>query len=326
MAELTYREALRDGMVEEMRRDENVFLMGEEVGAYQGAYKCSQDMLEEFGEKRVLDTPITEHGFAGLATGAAMAGLRPIVEFMTWNFGMQAMDQLINSAAKTHYMSGGLVSCPIVFRGPNGAAAGVAAQHSQDFTAWYASVPGLKVVSPSNAADAKGLIKAAIRDNAPVMVLENEILYGQTWDVPDDEDYTVEIGKANIMQEGTDVTLIAYSINSIKALEAAKELAKQGISAEVIDLRTIRPLDVDTIVSSVTKTHHAVVVEETWPTCGVAAEIMRVISDNCWDELDAPVTRVSSADVPMPYAKNLEALVLPQAEDIVQTVQKLLQC
>ncbi len=321
MVEVTYRDAIRDAISEEMRANKDVFLMGEEVGAYQGAYKCSQGMLEEFGEKRVMDTPITEHGFTGLAVGAAMAGLKPIVEFMTWNFAMQAMDQIINSAAKTHYMSGGAVSCPIVFRGPNGAAASVGAQHSQDYSAWYMAIPGLKVVSPSNAADAKGLLKAAIRDNAPVVMLENELLYGEKGEVPEGDDFTIEIGKANIMKEGADVTIISYSLMAQKSLEAANILAAEGINAEVIDLRTLRPLDVDTIIASVKKTHRVVVVEETWPSCGVAAEIMALISDHVWDELDAPVARVSSIDSPLPYAQNLESLCLPQAEDIIEAVK-----
>lgn len=323
MVELTYREALRDGMAEEMRRDEKTFLMGEEVGDYQGAYKCSQDMIQEFGAKRVIDTPITEHGFTGLAVGAAMGGLRPIVEFMTWNFSMQTIDQIINSAAKTHYMSGGMVKCPIVFRGPNGPAARVAAQHSQDFASWYMHVPGLKVIAPSNAADVKGLIKAAIRDNAPVICLENEILYGQKGEVPEG-DHITEIGKAAITREGTDITIIGYSITAVKALEAAKVLAKQGISAEVVDLRTLRPLDKPTILNSVKKTNRCVVVEETWPTCGVAAEIMALISDEAWDYLDAPVKRISALDTPLPYAKNLESMCLPQVDDIVKQVNDTL--
>ena len=317
---LTYRDALRDGMKEEMAADANVLIMGEEVAEYQGAYKCTQGLLQEFGPDRVIDTPISELGFAGLATGAAMAGLKPVVEFMTWNFAMLATDQIINSAAKTHYMSGGMVTCPIVFRGPNGAAARVAAQHSQDFSSWYMNIPGLKVVAPATAADAKGLIKAAIRDAAPVCVLENEILYGQTWDVPEG-DHVVEIGKANVMKPGADVTLIAHSIMSIKALEAAKLLAEDGIDAEVLDLRTLRPLDTEAIVASVKKTHRAVVVSETWPSCGVAAEIMAVISDNCWDELDAPVKRVCALDTPLPYAANLEKFCLPQPHDIAQAAK-----
>lgn len=323
MPELTYREALRDAMAEEMRRDKNVLVMGEEVAEYQGAYKCTQDLLQEFGEKRVIDTPIAELGFAGIATGAAMAGLRPVVEFMTWNFAMLATDQIINSAAKTHYMSGGMVGCPIVFRGPNGAAARVAAQHSQDFTSWYANIPGLKVIAPSNAADAKGMLKSAIRDNAPVVVLENEILYGQKWDVPEGEDVLVPIGQANVMRMGADVTLIAHSIMAIKALEAAKILVEKGIDAEVIDLRTIRPLDTETIIASVKKTNRAVVVEEGWGTCGVGAEIAAVINENAWDDLDAPVKRLHALDTPLPYAANLEKLCLPQAEDIAAAAEEV---
>ena len=318
---LTYREALRDGMAEEMRRDPNVFLMGEEVAQYQGAYKCSQGLLDEFGPKRVIDTPISELGFAGIATGAAMDGLRPIVEFMTWNFAMLACDHIINSAAKTYYMSGGLVKCPIVFRGPNGAAARVAAQHSQDYASWYAHIPGLKVVTPANAADAKGLIKAAIRDNAPVVVLENEILYGQASEVPDDPDFIVPIGKANILREGKDVTLIGYSIMANKALAAAELLAKDGIDAEVIDLRTLRPLDEEAILNSVRKTHRVVVAEEGWAWAGVAAEISALIMDKAFDELDAPVARVSAVDVPLPYAINLEQMCLPQPDTIAQAAR-----
>lgn len=322
MAEMTYRDALRDGMAEELRRDKDVVVMGEEVAEYQGAYKCTQGLLEEFGDKRVIDTPISELGFAGIATGAAMAGMKPVVEFMTWNFAMLACDHIINSAAKTYYMSGGMVKCPIVFRGPNGAASRVAAQHSQDYASWYGHIPGLKVVCPSNAADAKGLIKSAIRDAAPVVVLENELLYGQSWDVPEG-DHTVPIGKANIMKEGTDITLIGYSIMAIKALEAAKELEKHGISAEVIDLRTIRPLDQGTIISSVRKTHRAIVIEESWPAYGVASEIMALISDNAFDELDAPVKRMSAVDVPLPYAKNLEDMALPQIDSIVAAAKEM---
>lgn len=323
MAELTYREALRDGMAEEMRRDPSVILMGEEVAQYQGAYKCSQGMLEEFGDKRVIDTPISEHGFAGLAVGASWAGVRPVVEFMTWNFAMQAIDQIINSAAKTYYMSGGLVKSPMVFRGPNGAAARVAAQHSQDYAAWYAAIPGLKVIAPATPADAKGLIKAAIRDDAPVCCLENEILYGTKGEVPEGDDVLVPIGKANIMKTGTDVTLIGYSINSIKALEAAKILEQEGISAEVIDLRTLRPLDEETIIKSVQKTNRCVVVEETWAQGGIGAYIMSVINDHAWDSLDAPVVRVSGEPVPMPYAKNLEELTLPQPDKIAAAARKV---
>lgn len=324
MPNLTYREALRDGIAEEMRADEKVFILGEEVAEYQGAYKCTQGLLEEFGDKRVIDTPIAELGFAGIATGAAMGGLRPIVEFMTWNFSLMAIDHIINSAAKTHYMSGGQVGCPIVFRGPNGAAAGVAAQHSQDFSAWYASVPGLKVVSPSNAADAKGLIKAAIRDNAPVCILENELLYGVASDVPDG-DHVVEIGKANVMQEGEHVTIVSYSIMAQRSLEAAKQLKAEGISAEVIDLRTLRPLDKDTIINSVAKTNRVVVVEESWGSYGVGAQIVSLINDHAFDELDAPIERLSAEEVPLPYAKNLEELCLPQVDDVVRAVKKVLK-
>ncbi len=319
----TYRDALRDGMAEEMRKDGDVFLMGEEVAEYQGAYKCSQGLLEEFGEKRVIDTPISEVGFAGVATGAAMAGLRPVVEFMTWNFAMLACDHIINSAAKTLYMSGGMVKCPIVFRGPNGAASRVGAQHSQDYASWYGHIPGLKVVCPSNAADAKGLIKSAIRDESPVVVLENELLYGSEWEVPEG-DHTTPIGKANVMKEGTDVTLISYSIMAIKALEAAKELEKEGISAEVIDLRTIRPIDQGTIINSVRKTNRAIVVEESWPAYGVASEIIAIINDNAFDDLDGPVKRLSAADVPLPYAKNLEDMALPQVESIKEAAKEML--
>lgn len=324
MALITYRDALRDGMSEEMRRHEEVFLMGEEVAEYQGAYKCSQGMLQEFGAKRVIDTPISELGFAGIATGAAMAGMRPIVEFMTWNFAMLASDHIINSAAKTYYMSGGMVKCPIVFRGPNGAAARVAAQHSQEYASWYAHIPGLKVIAPSNAADAKGLIKSAIRDDAPIVFLENEILYGEKCEVPDDEDFTVPIGKAKVTKQGTDVTLIGYSMMAVKALKAAEKLEKLGISAEVIDLRTIRPLDVNTIIDSVAKTHRAVVVEEGWAFAGVGAELMATISDLAFDELDAPVKRVSGKDVPLPYAQNLEQMALPQEDDIIEAVKEIL--
>ena len=322
MPTLTYREALRDGMAEEMRANPDVFLMGEEVAEYQGAYKCSQNLLQEFGDKRVIDTPISELGFAGIATGAAMAGMRPIVEFMTWNFAMLACDHIINSAAKTHYMSGGMVKCPIVFRGPNGAAARVAAQHSQDYASFYSHIPGLKVIAPANPADAKGLIKAAIRDNAPVVCLENEILYGMSGEVPEG-DHIVPIGKAAVLKEGKDVTLIGYSIMANKALQAAQEMAKQGIDAEVIDLRTLRPLDEETILKSVRKTHRAVVVQEEWPQCGFAAEIMAMISDKAWDDLDAPVKRVSALDVPLPYAKNLEDLCLPQPADIIKAAQEV---
>ena len=324
MANITYREAIRDAMSEEMRRDKSVFLMGEEVADYQGAYKCSQGMVQEFGSARVVDTPIAELGFTGIAVGAAMAGLRPIVEYMTWNFAMLATDHIINSAAKTLYMSGGKVGAPIVFRGLNGVAAHVAAQHSQDFASWYMNIPGLKVIAPSNAHDAKGLLKAAIRDNAPVVCLEHEVLYGLSAEVPEGDDFVLPIGKANVSKEGTEVTLIAYSMMAVKALEAANLLAKEGISVEVIDLRSLRPLDSETIVKSVTKTHKAVVLEENWAAAGVAAEVMAVISDKCWDELDAPVVRMSQLDVPLPYASNLETLCVPQVEDIVREVKKML--
>ena len=321
--EQTVREALRDAMAEEMRRDDSVYLMGEEVAEYQGAYKVSQGLLDEFGAKRVIDTPITEHGFAGLAVGSAMSGLKPIVEFMTWNFGMQAIDHIINSAAKTLYMAGGQLGCPIVFRGPNGAAARVGAQHSQDYASWYAHVPGLKVVAPWSAADAKGLMKAAIRDPNPVCFLENEILYGQSFDVPTDEDFVVPIGRAKIEREGSDVTIVAYSIMVGKALEAAQKLAEQGIDAEVINLRTIRPLDRYTILESVKKTNRIVSVEEGWPFAGIGAEIAALCMEHAFDYLDAPVTRVCSADVPLPYAANLEALALPQANEIVHAAKKV---
>ena len=312
----TVREALRDAMAEEMRANDRVFLMGEEVAEYQGAYKVSQGLLDEFGARRVVDTPITEHGFAGLGVGAAMYGLRPIVEFMTFNFAMQAVDQIINSAAKTHYMSGGQVSSPIVFRGPNGAAARVAAQHSQCYASWYAHIPGLKVVSPYTAADAKGLLKSAIRDDNPVIFLENEILYGQSFEVPDDKDWTVPIGKARIARPGKDVTITAFSIMVGKAMEAAEMLAEEGIDAEVIDLRSLRPLDSETILASVQKTNRLVTCEEGWGYSGIGSEVASVVMEQAFDWLDAPVKRVYGADVPMPYAANLEALALPQAKDI----------
>ena len=314
---LTVRESLRDAMAEEMRRDENVFVMGEEVAEYQGAYKVTQGLLDEFGSKRVIDTPITEQGFAGLGVGAAFGELRPIVEFMTFNFAMQAIDQIINSAAKTLYMSGGQMGCPIVFRGPNGAASRVAAQHSQCFASWYAHCPGLKVVAPYSAADAKGLLKAAIRDPNPVIFLEHEVLYGQSFDVPDDDDWIVPIGKANILRSGSDVTIVAFSIMVGRALEAADRLAEQGISAEVIDLRSIRPLDSATIVESVKKTSRLVTCEEGFPFAGIGAEIAMQVMEQAFDWLDAPITRVTGKDVPMPYAANLEALALPQIDDIV---------
>lgn len=319
----TVREALRDAMAEEMRKDERVYLMGEEVAEYQGAYKVSQGLLDEFGAKRVIDTPITEHGFAGIAVGSAMNGLKPIVEFMTWNFGMQAIDHIINSAAKTLYMAGGKLGCPIVFRGPNGAASRVAAQHSQCYASWYAHVPGLKVVAPWSAADAKGLMKAAIRDPNPVVFLENEILYGQSFDVPTDEDFVIPLGRAKIERSGKDVTLVAYSIMVGKTLEAAKKLEELGIDAEVINLRTIRPLDRWTILESVKKTNRIVSVEEGWPYAGIGSEIAALCMEHAFDYLDAPVVRVCGADVPMPYAVNLEALALPQVDHIVEATKKV---
>ncbi|HWA60429.1 MAG TPA: pyruvate dehydrogenase complex E1 component subunit beta [Caulobacteraceae bacterium] len=323
MVRVTVRDALRDAMAEEMRRDPDVFLMGEEVAQYQGAYKVSRDLLQEFGERRVIDTPITEHGFAGLGVGAAMAGLKPIVEFMTFNFAMQAIDQIINSAAKTLYMSGGQIHCPIVFRGPNGAAARVAAQHSQDYSAWYGQVPGLKVVAPYDAADAKGLLKAAIRDPNPVVFLENEMLYGQEFDVPDVDDWVVPIGKACIRRAGDGVTLVAHSRMVGIALQAADKLAEDGLEAEVIDLRTIRPLDHETVVESVKKTNRIVTVEEGWGPMGVGAEVCARVIEHAFDWLDAPPLRVHSEDVPMPYAANLEALTLPSVEKIVAAVKKV---
>jgi pyruvate dehydrogenase E1 component subunit beta len=317
MVTMTVREALRDAMAEEMRRDDTVFVMGEEVAEYQGAYKVTQGLLQEFGARRVVDTPITEHGFAGLGVGAAMAGLRPIVEFMTWNFAMQAIDQIINSAAKTLYMSGGQMRCPVVFRGPNGAAARVAAQHSQDYSSWYSHIPGLKVVAPYTAADAKGLLKAAIRDPNPVIFLENEILYGHSFPVPKLADYVLPIGKAKVVRAGKDVTLVAWSMGMSYALKAAEELAGGGIEAEVIDLRTLRPMDTETIIASVKKTGRAVTVEEGWPQSGVGAEIAARIMQDAFDWLDAPVARVSGEDVPMPYAANLEKLALPSVAKVV---------
>jgi pyruvate dehydrogenase E1 component beta subunit len=321
MVNMTVREALRDAMAEEMRRDGSVFVIGEEVGEYQGAYKVTQGLLQEFGPKRVVDTPITEHGFAGLGVGAALAGLRPIVEFMTFNFAMQAIDQIINSAAKTLYMSGGQMGSPIVFRGPNGAAARVAAQHSQEYSSWYSHVPGLKVVAPYMAADAKGLLKSAIRDPNPVIFLENEILYGQSFPVPKLDDFTVPIGKARIHREGKDVTLVSFSIGMTYALKAAQELEGEGLQAEVIDLRTIRPLDIETIVASVQKTGRCVTVEEGWPQSGVGAEIGMQIMESAFDYLDAPVARVTGKDVPMPYAANLEKLALPSVAEVVQAAK-----
>ncbi|MHA1544220.1 MAG: pyruvate dehydrogenase complex E1 component subunit beta [Alphaproteobacteria bacterium] len=320
---LTVREALRDAMAEEMRRDERVFLIGEEVAQYQGAYKVSQGLLEEFGERRVIDTPITEHGFAGLGVGAAFAGLKPIVEFMTFNFSMQAMDHLINSAAKTRYMSGGQIECGIVFRGPNGAASRVAAQHSQNYAAWFAHVPGLKVIAPYDAADAKGLLKAAIRSPNPVIFLENELLYGEKFETPDVDDYVLPIGKARIMRQGSDVTLVAYSIAVRVALEAASRLAEEGIEAEVIDLRTLRPLDMETIKTSVAKTNRVVVVEEGWLQCSISSEVSARLMEEAFDDLDAPVVRVTNADVPMPYAANLEKLALISVDDVVLAAKKV---
>jgi pyruvate dehydrogenase E1 component beta subunit len=317
LVKTTVRDALRDAMAEEMRRDETVFLMGEEVAQYQGAYKVSRDLLQEFGDRRVVDTPITEHGFAGLGVGAAMAGLKPIVEFMTWNFAMQAIDQIINSAGKTLYMSGGQIRCSVVFRGPNGAAARVAAQHSQDYSAWYAQVPGLKVVAPYDAADAKGLLKAAIRDPNPVVFLEHEMLYGAEFEVPDVEDWVVPIGKAKVRRSGSDVTITAHSRMVGLALKAAERLAAEGVEAEVIDLRTLRPLDHATIVESVKKTNRLVTVEEGWGPMGVGAEVVARVLEHAFDYLDAPPARVHQADVPLPYAANLEALALPSVDQIV---------
>jgi pyruvate dehydrogenase E1 component beta subunit len=323
MVTMTVREALRDAMAEEMRRDPSVFLMGEEVAQYQGAYKVSQGLLDEFGPKRVVDTPITEYGFAGIGVGAAFAGLSPIVEFMTWNFAMQAIDHIINSAAKTLYMSGGQMHCPIVFRGPNGAAARVAAQHSQDYSAWYASVPGLKVIAPYAAADAKGLLKAAIRDLSPVIFLENEILYGQSSEVPKLDDFVLPIGKARIARAGKNVTIVSYSRGMAYTLDAAKRLSKEGIEAEVIDLRTLRPLDIETVISSVKKTNRIVTVEEGWPICSIGTEICARVAVEAFDYLDAPPTKITGADVPMPYAANLEKLALPSVDKVVAAVQSV---
>ncbi|AIK96355.1 pyruvate dehydrogenase [Candidatus Paracaedibacter acanthamoebae] len=318
---ITVREALRDAMAEEMRRDESVFLMGEEVAEYNGAYKVSQGLLDEFGAKRVVDTPITEHGFAGLAVGAAFLGLKPIVEFMTFNFSMQAIDHIINSAAKTLYMSGGQMGCPIVFRGPNGAAARVGAQHSQCYASWYAHCPGLKVVSPYSAADAKGLLKAAIRDPNPVIFLENELIYGRSFDVPTDTDLIIPLGQAAVLRQGKDVTITAFSITVGMALEAADILAAEGIEAEVIDLRTIRPLDKETIIRSVMKTNRLVTVEEGWPFAGVGAEVAMMICEEAFDYLDVQPIRVCAEDVPLPYAANLEKLALPNVEKIVKAAK-----
>jgi pyruvate dehydrogenase E1 component beta subunit len=324
MVTMTVREALRDAMAEEMRRDPDVFVMGEEVAEYQGAYKVTQGLLQEFGERRVVDTPITEHGFAGLGVGAAFAGLKPVVEFMTFNFSMQAIDQIVNSAAKTLYMSGGQMGCPIVFRGPNGAAARVAAQHSQDFAAWYSHIPGLKVVAPYTAADAKGLLKSAIRDPNPIIFLENEILYGQSFDVPVVDDYLVPIGKARVARTGKDVTFVTYSIGMTYALKAAAELEKEGIDVEIIDLRTLRPMDTDTIIRSVMKTGRCVTIDEGYPQCGMGAEIAARIMERAFDYLDAPVMRVTGKDVPMPYAANLEKLALPSVPEVVQAAKAVL--
>jgi pyruvate dehydrogenase E1 component beta subunit len=318
---MTMREALRDAMAEEMRRDGDVFVMGEEVAEYQGAYKVTQGLLDEFGARRVIDTPITEHGFAGVGTGAALAGLKPIVEFMTFNFAMQAMDQIINSAAKTQYMSGGQVKVSIVFRGPNGAASRVAAQHSQDYSAWYSHIPGIKVIAPSTAADAKGLLKAAIRDPNPVIFLENEILYGHSSPVPKLDDYVLPIGRARIVRPGNDVTIVAWSMGMSYALKAADELAKDNISAEVIDLRTLKPMDTQTIIASVQKTGRLVTVEEGWKQSGVGSEIAACVMEEAFDYLDAPVTRVCGKDVPMPYAANLEKLALPSVDEVVEAAK-----
>jgi pyruvate dehydrogenase E1 component beta subunit len=317
----TVREALRDAMAEEMRADGNVFVMGEEVAQYQGAYKVTQGLLDEFGEKRVIDTPITEYGFAGIGTGAAMGGLKPIIEFMTFNFAMQAIDHIINSAAKTNYMSGGQMRCPVVFRGPNGAAARVGAQHSQNYAPWYAAVPGLIVIAPYSAADAKGLLKAAIRSPDPVVFLENELLYGQSFDVPKLDDYVLPIGKARICREGKDVTIVTYSIGVGLALAAAKQLEAEGVDAEVIDLRTLRPLDKAAVLKSLAKTNRMVVVEEGWPVCSIASEIMAIAMEEGFDDLDAPVRRVTNEDVPMPYAANLEKAALLNVDQVVEAVK-----
>jgi pyruvate dehydrogenase E1 component beta subunit len=324
MAKLTVREALRDAMAEEMRADDRVFVMGEEVAEYQGAYKVTQGLLDEFGARRVIDTPITEYGFAGLGAGAAMGGLRPIIEFMTFNFAMQAIDHIINSAAKTNYMSGGQMRCPIVFRGPNGAAARVGAQHSQNYAPWYASVPGLIVIAPYDAADAKGLLKAAIRTEDPVVFLENELLYGRSFEVPDVEDFVLPIGKARTMREGSDVTIVSYSIGVGLALEAADSLAGEGIDAEVIDLRTLRPLDTATVLASLKKTNRLVIVEEGWPVCSIASELAMVAMEQGFDDLDAPVMRVCNEDVPLPYANNLEKAALIDTPRVVKAVKAVL--
>ena len=323
MTSITVREALRDAIAEEMRRDSDVFEMGEEVAEYQGDYKVTQGLLQEFGERRVIDTPITEYGFAGIGVGAAFAGLRPIVEFMTWNFALQAIDHIVNSAAKTLYMSGGQMHCPIVFRGPNGAASRVAAQHSQDFSALYAQVPGLTVIAPYSAADAKGLLKAAIREESPVIFLENEILYGQTFDVPRLEDFVLPIGKARIARKGNDVTLVSYSRSLAYTIDAAERLAEKGIDAEIIDLRTLRPLDMETVITSVKKTNRLVTVEESWPMCSIGTEICAAVTSDAFDYLDAPPLKVTGADVPMPYAANLETLALPSVEHVVAAVNSV---
>ena len=323
LRKLTVREALREAMAEEMRKHPEIYVMGEEVAEYNGAYKVTQGLLAEFGAKRVIDTPITEHGFAGLAVGSAFAGLRPIVEFMTFNFAMQAIDQIINSAAKTNYMSGGQVRCPIVFRGPNGAASRVGAQHSQCYAAWYGAIPGLKVVAPYSASDAKGLLKSAIRDPNPVIFLENEITYGFSFEEEYDDDHIVEIGKAKVLREGTDVTIIAFSLVVKYALEAAEELEKIGISAEVIDLRTIRPLDRETIVESVKKTSRCITVEEGFPFASIGSEIASILIDEAFDYLDAPIKKLASVDAPLPYAENLERLALPKAKDIIKVAKEL---
>jgi pyruvate dehydrogenase E1 component beta subunit len=323
MVETTVREALRDAMAEEMRRDDRVFVIGEEVAEYQGAYKVTQGLLDEFGSKRVVDTPITEYGFAGLGTGASMGGLRPIVEFMTFNFAMQAIDHIVNSAAKTNYMSGGQMRCPVVFRGPNGAASRVGAQHSQNYGPWYASVPGLIVIAPYSAADAKGLLKAAIRSEDPVVFLENELLYGQTFELPDGDDFVLPIGKAKVVRPGKDVTLVSYSIGVGVALQAAKQLEGEGIDAEVVDLRTLRPLDRETVLESLAKTNRMVVVEEGWPICSISSEIIALAMIHGFDDLDAPVLRVTNADVPLPYAANLEKLALIKVEDVVEAAKRV---
>jgi pyruvate dehydrogenase E1 component beta subunit len=324
MVKITVREALRDAMAEEMRRNKDVFVMGEEVGFYNGAYKVTQGLLDEFGVERVIDTPITEHGFAGIGVGAAFTGLRPIIEFMTFNFAMQAIDQIINSAAKTLYMSGGQVKSPIVFRGPNGAAARVGAQHSQNYASWYGHVPGLKVIAPYSAEDHKGLLKSAIRDDTPIIFLENELLYGESGEVSDDPEHLIPIGKAKVCREGADVTIVSYSIQVRDCLAAAEKLSSDhNISAEVIDLRTIRPLDIDTVLDSVKKTNRLVVVDECWPFCSVASEISAQVMEKAFDYLDAPVTRVNAKDVPLPYAVNLEKMALPSIDEIISAAKSV---